>query len=60
MDDGSPRTPVLWGTLVPTQRLRLVRMLGDMALRRIRRAPVIEETSDDEPGARAEARRPAA
>jgi hypothetical protein len=60
MNDDSSRPPVLWDTLVPTQRLRLVRALGEMALRRILRAPIIKETSDDEQGARVEARRPAA
>jgi hypothetical protein len=44
MNDGGPPNLVLWDTLLPTQRLRLVRTLGEMALRRIRHAPVIKET----------------
>ena len=38
MDGGSQRSPDLWDTLLPAQRLSLLRTLRDMALRRIRRA----------------------
>jgi hypothetical protein len=59
MDDVSQRTLDLWDTLLPAE-LRLLRTLRDTALRRIRRAPAVEETSDDCRGARANAARPAA
>jgi hypothetical protein len=48
MDDGSQQTAALWHTLPPTQRLKLIKALGRMALRYIRRVPAVEETSDDE------------
>jgi len=50
----------LWDGLLTEQRQSLVRTLGEMALRRVRHVPVIEETSDDERGARHGAPRHAA
>jgi hypothetical protein len=38
---------VIWDKLLVEQRQSLVRALGEMALRRVRQAPIIEETPDD-------------
>ena len=60
MSDSSRLNSVLWGELLAEQRQGLLRTLGEMTLRRVRHAPVIEETSDDERRAHAEEARHAA
>jgi hypothetical protein len=39
---------VIWDKLLVEQRQTLVRTLGEMALRQVRQAPIIEETPGDE------------
>jgi hypothetical protein len=52
VSDSSRLNTVLWDRLLAEQRQNLVRTLGEIALRQVRHAPVIEVTPDDEPGAR--------
>jgi hypothetical protein len=60
VSDSSRPSSVLWDKLLVEQRQSLVRTLGEMALRRVRQAPIIEETSDDERGMHVGAARHAA
>jgi len=50
MSDSSRPSSVLWDRLLVEQRQRLVQTLGEMALRRVRQTPIIEEIPDDERG----------
>ncbi len=48
MSDSIRPSLVIWDKLLVEQRQNLIRTLGEMALRQVRQAPIIEETPDDE------------
>ena len=60
MSDSTRPGLVIWDRLLVDQRQSLVRTLGEMALRRVRQEPIIEETPDDERRTRVGAPRHAA
>jgi hypothetical protein len=48
MQEFSISHPALWATLLPERRRSLILTLERMVFRRVTRAPIIEENSDDE------------
>jgi hypothetical protein len=60
MSDSTRPGLVIWDRLLVEQRQSLVRTQGEMALRRVRKEPIIEETPDGERRTRVGAPRHAA